>query len=309
MLSLFNLLCQQPSRIKESPFASDISFKTSVACQIPKWEFCAGSKFGTPSIQSPATFSRAGTNSCTVSVNGEGQHLDFPSINLGSIINTLPDGCFWQLNGKWYSTNGELEDYPLINKVIVDKLAQKVYYSQVLFALRFTGDDPWCTWTFSNSSNYGPPSAHCTLNELAPFTLSGPYNTDLKCSHFKPYGAYDPNTGKWTYDNSSTTWEFWGKNALRIYRPAGISTLSDWLSFLRSENTAGRPLTIYTPIDLEDYSDFVYNKTDITSTPLGQYLLNLNPPFEQYAGNMRYEMSCSLSNANNAKIKLYYLDK
>ena len=302
--SLFNLQ-REHHEAKETEFASNIVIDSKNSCIIPKWEFCAGSTFATPTISKPSSYLLATYNDFTTIKDGDGGYDGGTRINLTGI--DLPKDYFWRLHAdNYWDGNNQvyISDYTLSNKISVDALNHKVTYIKEVFAIELTGTESWITWTTNSYTHNNTPctSIQGSIKSSAPFSTSGPFQVDLRCSHF----SYDTTGGgNPTIQNH---WCTWGPSMWLFYNVSGISSVTAWTNFLKAQYNAGTPVTIYTPRDLPDYSDFYREYTDITTTALGQYLLNLTVPFSQGIGQMTYKSSCELNTTAKPLLKLYYLD-
>ena len=208
MMSMFDILRTQHS-IKESEFSSELTISSKMSCYIPKWEFCAGNVFTEPTGTSPSYYKIATSNEFVTYKDGEISSDNSTVIQLEDITD-MPEDCFWTLCGDCYLPDNTLvPNCTFSNKVLVDYKNKKVTYIKEVFCLKITGEETWINWNYSGDSS----SAHiyCTFTDEAPFYTSGPFQSDLRCSHY-PWMTFD-GSGNF----KSNTWETWGPGQCHFY--------------------------------------------------------------------------------------------
>lgn len=301
--SLFNLQ-REHYEVKTTSFMKQPSFTSKVSCRIPKLKICFAANYSTPSSTSPSKYVVSSYQHIGLYKNNEaspylGKRL---SINSTDIAEIDPD-MFWSLNGLYYTFAGEAcPDTTFANYVELDLVNQKVTYVKEVFAIKLTGGEDWLEWDINDYTYSG---TNCKVfqgyvRNTAPFSTSGPFQSDLRCSHY----AYDGTGGQNpTIQNSWTTR---GPSIWVVYNPSGITTLKEWIKYLAAQNANGTPVTMYTPRDLPDYSDMYRESRDITDTALGQYLLNNLSDLYQVIGNITIQAGANTTLLST--MQLNYLD-
>ncbi len=189
------------------------------------------------------------------------------------------------------STEGTNKTVPLLfskhDKLLVDRINNKVIYSQGSWFSTLTGTENWVYNAYANSTfgmkcyqNSKPYPTICV-------SLSGNDLTVLNCNYFKTdvWSASMMQTGDYTCTLT--------ENYTLIFRFTGTEDVSVFKEFLQSKYAEGNPVTVLakrkTPVE-----------HDITNTDLGKALLGLRLPRGQDG------MLCVNSNTEVSRLDVSY---
>lgn len=142
------------------------------------------------------------------------------------------------------------------DKLTVDRLNNKVIYSQGSFTYSYTGEETGGGMQIANGNGLNYQS----FLEYLPSGPTGAFVNNVGyCSHFKK-ANWNPLSAPNTY--ATRTYDV-------IFRTDGVQTLDEFKAFLKEQYENGTPVTI-----VKQRQEPIEH--DITNTDLGQSLLNLS---------------------------------